>query len=573
MNNSVKPQRSIGLALFGSLFFLAAAALLILRVMPTFYDGWRMSDWPSVKGELLSANLKISYGDSTTYQATARYRYFVREHEYVNDRPAINGGNDNIGTFQQDLGYKLKNIFHKKQHVKVFYNPDDPADSILNREIRWGLQSFTIVFVLVFGLVGGGIMYAGLRTKKIIDTPESKDKPWLQNPDWKCSVIHSQAKSGMKAIWFFAIIWNLISTPIIAIGFIEVWNDEGYVALMMLLFPLIGLGLLYAAIKKTLEWRRFGITALSMDPYPGSIGGDVAGGIDIDIPYDPMANFKVTLTCVHSYMSGSGKNRSRSESAQWQDSGYARVQPAAGGITLKFCFKVPQGLKESEEHSSNYYFWRLNVEADLDGVDLDRSYEIPVFATAECSQTIALDSTVERPAGLPQVSAETILPIVQTSGVIKIYYPMFRKLPRAFAAVLFGGIFFGAGLFLWVKAADDGFMLYIMSSVFSLIGGGIMLWGLYSGLNSLMVQLDGQTLKVVRSILGFTTGNYEVSYNEIERIEASEGMKSSSGNKHTIEYKVVAVSAKHKLTLAEHLDSASQKKIIIEYYKEKLKIK
>ena len=46
----------------------------------------------------------------------------------------------------------------------------------------------------------------------------------------------------------------------------------------------------------------------------------------------------------------------------------------------------------------------------------------------------------------------------------------------------------------------------------------------------------------------------------------TQGMQSQSGNKHSIEYSVIAKLPGKTITLAEHLNSASSKKLVVEYF-------
>ena len=242
MEQSIKTERSYGLVVFGLIFFLVGAGFLFWSVIPTLYDGWQMQSWSSVNGRLTHARLIVNESndpdEATTYRASGRYTYQVLGSGYRHDRVAINSGSDNIGDFQQRLGSWLKNHYQQNQPVTVFYNPADPADAVLNREIRWGLLGFKAIFILVFGGVGAGIIYWSYRGKKTIDTPATEGKPWLQRPEWQGGVIRSSAKAGMIGIWAFTLIWNLISAPAVIFGLPEVWNEKGAIALVILLFPL-----------------------------------------------------------------------------------------------------------------------------------------------------------------------------------------------------------------------------------------------------------------------------------------------------------------------------------------------
>ena len=556
--------------LFGLPFFLVGIGFLVWSVIPTFYDGWRMASWPATAGQLTHAELAVNHSDdSTTYQAKARYTYEVSGRRYASDRVAINSGSDNIGDFQHRIGRHLEGIQRHGRPVNVFYNPADPQDSVLNREIRWGLLGFKLIFVCVFGGVGAGLVYWGFRGKKTLDIPDAQVRPWLARPEWQGGVIYSSAKSGMFFIWGFAAIWNLISLPA-ALQFMDIWQKDGWVALLVLLFPLVGLGLIYWAIRQTMQWKRFGVTPLHLDPFPGAIGGHVGGEIKVNLPYQQGLEARVTLSNVYSYVSGSGKNRSRRESIHWQDDGYAQVVPYAEGIGLRFRFDVPRGLRATEESANQYYFWRLNVEMELAGTDLNRSFEIPVYDTGEQSKSINIDSPAIMPASGVARTAESLLPISRQGNTRILYYGMLRKPLRSVLMLVFGSIFTAAGVFLWSAAVKEGAMLYLMSAVFSLVGGSIVVGAFYSAFNSLQVTLDGNHVTSVRKLLGFPIARHQFGYSDVLGIEGKQGMQSQSGNKHKVEYSVIARLPGKTITLAEHLDSASNKKLVIEYFSDEI---
>ncbi|TNF99642.1 MAG: DUF3592 domain-containing protein [Gammaproteobacteria bacterium] len=570
-NIHIKTERSGCLMLFGLPFFLVGAGFLVMSVIPNLYDGWRMQSWHSTQARLTAADLIVSRSsDSTTYRVEAEYEYNVAGKKYNNNRVAIGNAGDNIGDFQETLGRRLEYANRNHQPVNIWYDPDNPQNSVINRDIRWGLFGFKMIFVLVFGGVGLGLLYFGFRGKRTNTAPEVTEQPWLKNPDWKDGAIRSSAKSGMIAIWAFAAIWNMISAPLLFQA-PDIWQEQGAVVLLALLFPIIGIGMLYWAIKLTLEWRRFGRTPLKMDPFPGSIGGDVAGEVTVNMPYDPGQAYEVTLSCLYSYVSGSGKNRSRHESVKWQDSGYARPVVSSSGVKLQFRFEVPTGLHETDnKDGSSYHLWRLNVRAELEGVDLDRDFEIPVYATSTQSKRISLLSTEIRPAGKRTESIESILPVMQMGRSTQIHYPMFRKPLTSLVMLLFGAAFAGVGFFLWGQAAKEGFGLYLMSSVFGLVGWGIVLAALYSAMNSLTVTLDGQTLQSQRSLLGIPLRNKTLGYTDVLSIERKEGSTTQKGKRQEIDYSIVAKYHGGEVTLAENINSHSKAGKVVDYFEEKL---
>ena len=570
-NSFIKTERSWFLAIFGLPFFLVGAGLFLMSLVPTLYDGWRMQSWLPTDAQLLHVELiTSSSSDSDTYRVEARYQYTVGSTDYVNDRVTHSTTADNIGDFQENLYRRLKDHYRAERAVRIWFDPSNPGDAIIVRDIRWGLFGLKLVFALVFGSIGFGLIYFGLRGKKVNTSPDIVDKPWLENPDWKDGQVYSGARTGVKVIWFFALVWNLVSAPLL-FQFMDIWNEKGAVSLLALLFPVIGLGLLYWAIKLTLEWRKFGRTPMKMDPFPGSIGGDVAGEIFLNTRHDPAQVYEVTLSCLYSTVSGSGKNRSRSEKVVWQDSGYARSVIDMAGVKLMFRFQVPDGLNETDDkEESSYHLWRLNLHAEMDGADLDRDFEIPVYATAESARKVSVLSTEEQPLGIKPQTIESILPISDNGRYIQVYYPMFRKPLQSLGVLLFGAIFSGVSLFLLGQAEKEGMMLYFMAAIFALIGVGFCLGGIYMALNSLLVTLDGQRLTSRRSLLGIPVSNKNLHYDEVLSVIRKEGSTMQSGKKHEINYSIVATYADGKITLAEQLNSHSKAKLAMEYFKARL---
>ena len=76
--------------------------------------------------------------------------------------------------------------------------------------------------------------------------------------DWAAGHISSSNKTILVVAWTFAIVWNLVSTPLLfALRNIP---QKNYVALIALLFPAIGLLLLIRAIRFSMEYRKFGVS-------------------------------------------------------------------------------------------------------------------------------------------------------------------------------------------------------------------------------------------------------------------------------------------------------------------------
>lgn len=529
-----KTKRGWITALFGLPFAAFGLGMLFLSVIPNLHDAWRMQFWEHRQAQLLSAELA---GNDGTSRAEATYRYSYQGLQFTGDRVAIIEWSDNIGPFQQRLGSQLEQAFQQGRAVDVWIDPDDPQKAVLNRELRWGMIGFKMIFVVIFGGIGLGIIWAGLRAKgNTIAHPKGADKPWLTRKEWASPVISSDAKAGMWAICIFAGFWNLIAFPIGILAFGDVL-DGNPKALVALIFPVVGIGLLSWAVKLVRAYRRFGRAPLTMDPYPGSTGGQVGGSIDVGLSYDPNIMFRTTLSCLYSYESGSGKNRRRSERVVWQSEGYAHTRRHGDKTRLEVLFEVDDGLPASDpQDSSSYHLWRINVHASLPGPDFDRSYEIPVFPTTAKAEQVRTLSTEHSSAAEDRIqSIEEVLNLKQVPGGVEIYYPAFRH-PGGKIAGIIGGLFF---VTVGLLAAADGAPI-VFPIVFPLLGGLIAFASAYSLLVSLRVRLDENSLTTEKHLLGMRVGGNRIFRSDVRSLGIKRGASASTGNKHTVYFTLQA---------------------------------
>ena len=153
--------------LFALPFAASGIGMLLLSVLPTLYDWSRMQFWQPVDATLLQAQLVTSRGSkSTTYRATAHYRFEWAGQPVQGQRAAISERADNIGDFQQQLGWQLERAFKTGRSVPVWVNPSNPHESIIDRSLRPGLLAFKMVFVVMFGGFGVGLLFFVWRGRK-----------------------------------------------------------------------------------------------------------------------------------------------------------------------------------------------------------------------------------------------------------------------------------------------------------------------------------------------------------------------------------------------------------------------
>lgn len=554
-------KSKIAIFLFALPFF-GVGVWMGFSLTSNMFEAWQMRQWQPVAATLREAGYNSRSGDdSTTYEAYATFTYEYGGQQYSGDRIGITGGADNIGDYQQDIGNRLRGAMQRGERVTVYVNPAAPAMAVVDRSVRWAMVGFKSVFLLVFGGVGLGLIVFSVRSPKAADrsAQEHRDSPWLANEKWTTAKIKSSSKTTMYFAWGFAVFWNILSAPLPFVVYAEITDGNNWPAMLGLLFPAIGLGMIFFAVRRTQEWTRFGPAPVSLDPFPGSIGGHVGGTIDINLPYAAKNRFSFTLTSIRSYISGSGKNRSRRENAEWQNSQMARSTQGIKGSRLAFRFEVPPQLTESDAapEEDTYYLWRLNLKADLDGVDINRDYEIPVYPTAERSSELS-DFPVEQAKfeqeRIDRNAIEKL--IVLRFGVDgkSMYFPMARNLVPGTVGFFLGSIFAGIGWFLGFREGQA-----LMGTIFGGIGALVMFGSLYSILNSLTVSLHNGYLVAVRRLLGITVRKSRMRRVDFLRFKKTVSSTTRSGSSLVARYALFAISKGGKnMLVGEGFQGASQ---------------
>jgi len=542
--------------LFGLAFFGFGAGVLFISVIPNLWDVTRMQDWVEVPADVVALDLESGSSDgSTTYKVVARFRYDYNGHQYTGQRVGIaDGGSDNVGDWQQETYSRLRG----KGQTRLWVNPAEPSESVFDRELRWGLLGFKMIFVIVFGGFGAVVLWFINRTPKPVPPGLSA---WQAKAEWMDNRIRSNARSILWFAWGFAIFWNAISSPIPFILPAEL-EKGNQLALIALVFPVVGLGLLVWAVRQTLNWRRFGTTLLEMDPFPGAIGGDLGGAVELRLAYNPKYRFRVTCTCQHAHTRHTNDGTETVRDVKWQDEQFAEVQPGMHGTRLRFLFQPPGDLPESSEGDDSWYEWNVQISASLPGTDFDRSWEVPVFkdagpqsARAQIEQRPLEDDS---PAELDKVAR-----IRETGAGLELYYPYLRHPGMAFGTLVTGGGFAG---FAWLfnAAADKDGMSSLFIVLFTVVGVLISVWGLYLAGNSLHVTVGRQGLNAVRGILGIRFARHAPA-DEITGIEKSIGMQTRQGNRSRAYYRIQVLTRDgRRITVGSGIPGASRVDAIID---------
>jgi hypothetical protein len=265
---------------------------------------------------------------------------------------------------------------------------------------NWTEALFFALFGATFGGVGfGGITAALAGRRKLkaqaaleVSHPES---PWLWRLDWASGRIVDSSRATMFTAWVFAAFWNLVSLPGAFFAVRAAVQEGNHVALLALLFPLAGIGLLVWAVRSTLRYRKYGVSRLELSTIPGVVGRTLTGVVRAPARMRPDGGFQVTLSCVRRVTRG-GEDSSTSESILWQEERRVTGEPsrtaAAMETHIPVAFRLPADAPACDDtDSNNRVLWRLRLSATVPGVDYESQFEVPVFQTSSSDQPLSAE--------------------------------------------------------------------------------------------------------------------------------------------------------------------------------------
>jgi hypothetical protein len=255
------------------------------------------------------------------------------------------------------------------------------------------------IFSSVFAIIGGGIIYGSfygyfLQKKQADVQAAHPDAPWLWKDDWAAGRAEGKNKTSIRGWWIGAVLANMLLLPVFAgtIGPAVRTQDPAYI--FPAAFGLVGLLLLFGAIRATLRLKRFGKTYFEMSSTPFSPGGRVAGSIHMQLNADVAHGIDLKLTCFRRVESGAGQNRSWQQLPLWEASknvasGSLLRGPLDTVVPVEF-YLPADAFQTDHENSGDQVFWQLKASADVPGVDYCDEFEVPVFRTAASSQASAM---------------------------------------------------------------------------------------------------------------------------------------------------------------------------------------
>jgi hypothetical protein len=246
------------------------------------------------------------------------------------------------------------------------------------------------IFASVFAMIGAGLIFGSFygysRQKKQSEIElANPGSPWLWRPDWSAGRVESRNKASAIGWWVAAMLVNMLSLPMALISLSQGLSTLNPAFIVPVAFELVGLLLLFAAIRATIRFERFGKTYFEMNARPFSPGGRLAGAIHVQLNTDAPHGVDLQLSCIRRIATGSGEDRSTHNLPLWEDSRNipgASLQrgPLDTRIPVEFTLP-PDAYQTNHDNHDDQVLWLLRAKADVPGVDYSDEFEVPVFRT------------------------------------------------------------------------------------------------------------------------------------------------------------------------------------------------
>ncbi len=387
----------------------------------------------------------------------------------------------------------------------------------------------------IFALIGFGIMLAAVKMRSLTARKKAAqakhpEEPWLWRPDWAERRIRSTQGRTALFLWIFALFWNLISWSVAPLALRDAPDEPA--AYIVLIFPLVGLGLLTAAAVVSLRMRRYGESIFVPTSLPAVIGGEFRGRIVVSRTIEPERDLRLKLSCVRVVTRGSGKNSSTHEDVLFANSETIAVGDLVqdGHQTeIPVRFTIPWGWPPSDDSNPrNRVVWRIDAEAEMVGIDYRVRFEIPAFVTADSNRQLAevpkrpIDLETADRLGRPFENSKIGLRRLE-DGAVELDFPAGRN-PGMMMVLGVIAIVWGAIVVL--LAQSDAPLIFPL--VFGLFEALIVLAFLHALFSASIVHLRPDGVGYEKRVLGFIRRGW---HERAEIAGLSVDVGSQSGNK------------------------------------------
>ncbi len=427
-SNDARPAKQLSggcAVLFGLPFILAGLAVGWFAYYPGISGWWSARGWEEVPCQIENVNLqsKHSKKGSDTYQTTASYRYRYHGREFRGDKVGLFGGADNIGDFQQQAYEQMRTFEQQSRPFRCYVNPAHPEQSVLFRDLRWGLLLLTSIFPTLFPLIGGlvavgGFMQARESAQVRCLAQQHPAEPWHWRKEWSGEMIR-ESKRGLVVILVVAGWIALVQAPLALAVTLSGELMKSFRSVFALLPSSLALIPLYFAWGRIQTRRALGNLSLRLKQMPTSPGSTLEGELCFDRALSPREVIQAQVLCQRTIITRSSKSTTTTKETLWEHTEMLSASEARRdlkGVMLPLHINIPRDLpcpRVGEASTQTQHEWSLRVTPS--GGGKAAVLPLPIFRTTE-TPDITENDTAQK-AELAAPTAEQLISRLRLRGV------------------------------------------------------------------------------------------------------------------------------------------------------------
>jgi|GEM_PF-1745717 len=393
--------KTIGAKIGASLFALVFAIGFglggwFVGVMPMakqVHGWWRADELVAVQARVEQLSMHESRGKSTTRRADAEFVYQYNGKTYRSKRINIAGDStDNIGSYHEEIYATLKQASDSQQTVTLWMDPQAPEFAVYDKSLRLSLFLFLIPFSTLFPAVGLGALWAlwaiWFKSDQV-DAQQAAAFMSTSAPASEMSAMYGASghapgrlelpaeNGGALGLGLFSLFWNLLSFPIAGVVLMQDRHDS-HMVWLVLIFPAVGILMMWAAGKIAYTRWRLGDTRLSLAQHPFTgisnlqvrlyLESGMGSRLQTASSHYPV---QIEVLCVHEDRRGEGTTSKILWSAKLNE-----MHVVHGAQSVDFNISLPADMPASgiQEHREVEVIWKVQIKL----LDADVNFKLPV---------------------------------------------------------------------------------------------------------------------------------------------------------------------------------------------------
>lgn len=377
MSTGLRPQRESQIELHTMLVVILLAAMGGFMAWSQYCEiaeYFTLQSWVETPARIIRAELTTTKDDPGRNRVVAEYEYRISANDYRGSRVSLRVGSEQTEDreFQELKGYQTR-----EESFRCYANPNQPADSILYRDVPFETIGPHVAFVLLYAGFTWGILIVLMRCRRAERRQyaiaiQHPDEPWLWRQDWAAKAVEPDDWVAYWILVFGALFWNGLmlqfwwKSP-------EVLVSGDVVTLVLLTFLAVGIGLAIGATRAIFLRLSYGRCQFRMNSVPGLIGATLEGTIETGRRINS-EQVELRLVCEDLHYTDENKHLKE----PWQQDQTVEVEQrgmvgTGGGTVVPVLFEIPESCRPSDEESIQ---WILTLTARR----LRWRFVVPIFA-------------------------------------------------------------------------------------------------------------------------------------------------------------------------------------------------